>query len=193
MRAIAWLRRRDRGHRGRLHQSGWMWLRSRNADRLKHVRLIKRVGEAARLRGRPIGHFVTELDACGLNRRDGKNRSPDGAYRLYRLGAHGNRRKHAPGRCHGRNGGTRRDEPRHPIEQSGGIARHARRRREDRGNIGRHAVDDGQACVGVSAVANVDAAVDGGGENDTAALLQRDEVIAPDRIVGRQVRAGDGD
>src|SRR5262249_10852773 len=48
----------------------------------------------------------------------------------------GDRRNHAPGRCHRRNGGPRWDQPSDPIQESGSITRHARRWREDRGIIG---------------------------------------------------------
>ena len=92
-----------------------------------------------------------------------------------------------------RNGGPRRHQPGHPIQQRGGIGRHAGRRRKDSRILGRHAVDDGQAGLDGGAVARIDPAVDGGGEHDAAALLQPDEAVAPGRIVGRQICARDGD
>ena len=64
---------------------------------------------------------------------------------------------------------------------------------EDRGVVGRHAVDDGQARVDGGAVAGIDAAIDRGREHDAAALLQSDEGVAPGWIVGREAGAGDGD
>ena len=49
MRAIGGLGRRDRRHRGRLHEPGRMRLRSGNADRLKRVAFVERLGDAAAL------------------------------------------------------------------------------------------------------------------------------------------------
>ena len=54
MRPVAGLGRRDRGHRGRLHEPGRMRLRSGNTDRLKRVAFIERVGDAAALGRRPV-------------------------------------------------------------------------------------------------------------------------------------------
>ncbi len=51
MRSIARLRRRDRGHRRRLHQLGRMSFCAGNADRLKRVFLIERIGDAAAIDG----------------------------------------------------------------------------------------------------------------------------------------------
>ena len=73
VRTIGRLRRRNRGHRGRLHQPCWMRLRPWNADGLERVRFIKGIGDAARFPRCPIDHFIRELDARGLKRRDGDN------------------------------------------------------------------------------------------------------------------------
>ena len=86
-----------------------------------------------------------------------------------------------------------RDQPGYPIEQRGSVARHSRRWRECSRIIGRDAIDDCEACVAIGAVAGVDTAVNRSGEDNATSFLQRGERIAPRRIVGRQIRAGDGD
>ena len=72
MRPIARLRRRDRSHRGRLHQPGRMRLRARNADRLQGVAFVERLADAAALGRRPVAGLVGELDGVG---RDACRRS----------------------------------------------------------------------------------------------------------------------
>ena len=69
MRPIARLRRRDRGHRRRLHEPGRMRLRSGNADRLKSVVLIERLGDPAALRRRPVDGLIGEFDGRGFDDR----------------------------------------------------------------------------------------------------------------------------
>ena len=49
-RPIAWLGRRDRRHRRRLHQLGGVSLRAGNTDRLQSVSLIDRIGDVGRPR-----------------------------------------------------------------------------------------------------------------------------------------------
>ena len=57
--------------------------------------------------------------------------------------------------------------------------------------LGGRLVDDDQPRVDGGAVLGVDRAVDRGREHDAAALLQPDEGVAPGRVVGPEVRAGD--
>ena len=59
--------------------------------------------------------------------------------------------------------------------------------------VSRHSIDDGQAGVDVGAVLGIDSAVNRRRENDAALLLQPDERFRPCGIVGRDVRACDGD
>ena len=46
MRAIGRLRRRDRRHRRRLHETRRVRLRARNADRLQRIALVERFADA---------------------------------------------------------------------------------------------------------------------------------------------------
>ena len=171
-----------------------MRYRARNADRLQGIALIQRLGDAAGLRGSPVDRLVGEFDTAGRNRRGSRNGSrPDEA---------GTRRRRRPRRVRGfdygsrgrsRNGGPRRDQPGHPVQQRCRVRRHAGRSRKRLWIIGRYAVDDGQAGIGRSAVAGIDPPVDAGGEHHAAALLQPDEPIAPGRIVWGQSFARDGD
>lgn len=81
----------------------------------------------------------------------------------------------------------------YPVEQRRRIACHPGRYRKHRRMVGRDAIDDVQAGLGGCAVAGIDAAVDRSREHDAASFLQTDEAIAPGWIVGREIRAGDGD
>ena len=65
MRPIGGLRRRDRRHRGRLHELGRMRLGAGNTDRLQAVFFIERIGDAAAFRRRPVDGLVGEFDASG--------------------------------------------------------------------------------------------------------------------------------
>ena len=169
MRPVGGLGRRDRGHRGRLHEPGRMRLRSGNADRLQAVSFIQRLGDAAAFGGLPVDRLVGEFDALGFDRggRDG-----DGAPRGIVFGASRERASSDARSDSGRDRQSRRNLRRHPVEQHGRIGRHAGRSRKRRRIVGRHAVDDGQARVGRRAMARINAAIDGGGEHDAAALLQ---------------------
>ena len=168
--------------------------RAGNADRLQRVALIQRLGDAAGLRGSPVDRLVGEFDASG---RNGAAAGRGAALtRLERAG--GRRPRRYRGSDHGsrgrrRNGGPRRNQPGHPVQQRCRVRRHADRSRKRLWIIGRHAVDDGQAGIRGGAVAGIDPAVNAGGEHHAAALLQPDEPIPPGRIVGGQSFARDGD
>ena len=93
--------------------------------------------------------------------------------------AHRNRRKHTAVDSYWRDGRPWRSQAGYPIEQGGGVARHARRWRERSRIIGYDAIDDCEARVGISAVAGVDMPVNRRGEDDATTFLQRDKRIAP--------------
>ena len=63
----------------------------------------------------------------------------------------------------------------------------------DATSSGRHSIDHGQAGVDVGAVLGIDSAVNRRRENDAALFLQPHEGLSPGGIVGRDVRACDGD
>ena len=60
MRPIAGLGRRNRSHCCRLHQAGRMRRRAQDADGLKRVVLIQRVGDVRALNRRPIDRFISK-------------------------------------------------------------------------------------------------------------------------------------
>ena len=59
--SIGRLWRRDGGHGCRLHELGRMRLRTRDADRLQCVSLIKRIGDLAGIRGNPVDWLVGDF------------------------------------------------------------------------------------------------------------------------------------
>ncbi len=61
-RPIARLGRRDRGHRGGLHQLGGMGLGAGNPDRLEPVFLIDRIAEERAFGRRPVDRLIGEID-----------------------------------------------------------------------------------------------------------------------------------
>ena len=75
-----------------------------------------------------------------------------------------------------------------PSEQRGGIGRDAGRSRERRRVYSGTLVDHGEPGVDRGAVPGIDRAVDGGREDDGAALLQALEMLAPGRVVWREAR-----
>ena len=183
MRPIARLGRRDRGHRGRLHELGRMRLRAGNADRLQRVAFIERLGDAAALGRLPVDGLIGEFDGLGFAASE-----PEPEIGAHDAGAR--RARQSTGRRSARATAVgdrqpRRNGLRDPAEQRRGIGRHARRRRERRRIVGGHPVDHGQARVDGRAVPGIDRAVDRRGEHDAPALLQPDEGVAPGRIVGR--------
>ena len=194
MRPIAGFRRRDRGHGGRLHQPRRMRRRSGNTDRLKSVSFIERLGNPSASRRRPVDGLIGEFDGGGFNnRRSGPAWRSSARQRTYRRHPH---RDWRAGASYGRSqlhGGSRRDKPRHPVEQDGRVVCRARRSRERRRIVGGYAVDDRQAGFSAGSMAGIGPAIDGRREHDAAALLQSDKAVAPGGIVGGEVGAGNGD
>ena len=167
VRPIGRLRRRDRGHRGRLHELGRMRLRTGDADRLQRVCLIERIGQAAALGRRPVDGLIGELDAAGLERC--APRSDVAAWRRRGLGADG---------CRGRSAA---EADWRPSRQAGAAARAAATQPSnvatsgampgDAGNdVGSSAgqpVDDGQPRLDRRAVPGIDRARRSPAENTT--------------------------
>jgi hypothetical protein len=97
-----------------------MLRRSGNADRLKRVPFIKRLGEASCLGRCPINHLAIELNDSRLNDRygsiplEGEVRRPRGRCSAANWCADG-----SSGSNH--NSRPRRDKSQNPIQQSGGI------------------------------------------------------------------------
>ena len=120
-----------------------------NADRLKRVSLIERLRDAPASARRPVDGLVGELDASGWVSPERAGRECVGsgraAGRRAAIGAVGSTRRLAEA--------SRTDRARHqlvdPVEQRGGVGRHARRSRKRRRIVGRHAVDDGEARLDV--------------------------------------------
>ncbi|TWG96286.1 hypothetical protein L598_002700000160 [Mesorhizobium sp. J18] len=188
-RPIAWLRRRDAGHGRRLHQLGRVRLRAGNTDRLKAVFLIDGIGKSACFTGLPVDRLIGERQALGLGHRRGRGRS-GGTVQIA---------AHAAGRGNGRDrnrdrwvdGKPRRQMLVKPTHQRGDIRSDTGRDREDAWIVGGQFVDDGEARVDGRTVLGIDRAIDCGGKDDTAALLQTSEGRRPSGIVGREAGAGD--
>ena len=189
MRPVGGLRRRDRGHGGRLHQGGRVRLRAGNADRLQAVAFIDRVGQAAAGGRRPLAGFV------GKRFRRLRGRCRDGPRRPGRNSRTGLRPQ---GRGQGlkrRGDGlrARRQAGLQGREQGGKIRRLCGRGRKMIGAIGRNPVDHGQARVDRRAVPGVEPAVDRRGEDNARLVLQGEEFVAEGGIVRRLAGPGDGD
>ena len=187
VRPIAWLGRRHRRHRHRLHQLGGVSLRAGNTDRLQSVSFIKRLGDVAALDRHPVDGLIGQLNRLrlGPHRRDG------GRARRNALRPCGGGTNHRAGDDWRGKREPRRNGIRDPAKQGCGIGgatvQSRKRRRIGRGQT----VDHGQARVDGRAMLGIDQSIDGGREHDAPALLQPDEGIGPHRIVGRAVRAGD--
>lgn len=169
-----------------------MRLRAWNTDRLQCVSLIKRIGDAAAIRGRPIHRLVGDFGRHGSNCRHGCSRlalSDVGTYCSRRCRA-GNCRHHAS-RC-ASHWTTRRHVLLDPAEQSRQIGRNAGRYWERGDVVSRDSIDNGQTGVDVGAVLGIDGAVNCRREYDTALFLQPLEGTGPCGIVGRDVCACDG-
>ncbi len=69
VRPIAWLGRRHRRHRRRLHQLGGVSLRAGNTDRLQSVSFIERLGDVAALDRHPVDGLIGQLNRLRLGRR----------------------------------------------------------------------------------------------------------------------------
>ena len=79
------------------------------------------------------------------------------------------------------------------IEQLRRIGGHARRGRKAARVLGRDAVDHGQPGVEGSAVPGIGTAGDRRREHDAALRLKAHEALAPGRLIGTDIMAGDGD
>ena len=169
MRPIGRLRRRNRGHRRRLHEPGRMRLRTGNTDRLQSVFFIKRIREAGAVRGRPVDGLIGELHGLRFGeRRNGGRTHCEGAHRA------GNCRRARSATTTGRfNRQARRNVLDHPGEQSWP---HPERLPERRGTTLGSAAGclsmTSQPRVDRGAVLRIDGAIDSGGEHEPAALLQ---------------------
>ncbi len=190
VRPIGRLRRRNRGHRRRLHEPGRMRLRAGNTDRLQSVFFIKRIREAGALRRRPVDSLIGELHGLRFgerrDRRTAKRSARDSRERSAALREDGGRRGE---RGEARRGGTCSLTQASSVAASGATRRGRKDLRVGSGLL----VDDGEPRVDRGAVLRIDRAVDSGGEDDAAALLQPDESVAPGRIVRGEVGAGDCD
>ena len=69
-RLVGRARRRDGGHRGRLHELGRMRLRAGDAQGLQRIAFVERGGQASALGRRPVAGLVGEFDGARL-RGDG--------------------------------------------------------------------------------------------------------------------------
>ena len=59
--------------------------------------------------------------------------------------------------------------------------------------LGRNAVDDGQPCFNIGTVADIGLAGDRGSEDDPVLFLKTHEAVAPTRLIGPDIVAGDSD
>ena len=189
MRPIGRLGRRDRGHRGRLHELGRMRLRYGNTDRLQSVLFVDGVREAARFAGLPVERLIGERQTLRFGHGCGRDLG-GGAIEIAAHAAERGRGDHGndDGRIDGKPRGQLLVEPYHEHTY---IRRDARRSGEHGGIVGWPFVDDGQPRRKRRAVLGIDRTIDGGGEHDAAALLQTGEGGGPGWIVGREARAGD--
>ena len=90
----------------------------------------------------------------------------------------------------GGRGGTRRATQ---SSRSAAFGGHAGRGRKGARVLGRDAVDHREPRVDRGAVAGIGLAGERRGEDDAALLLQADEALAPGRLIGTDIMAGDGD
>jgi hypothetical protein len=79
------------------------------------------------------------------------------------------------------------------IEQLGDIGGHAGRRRKGTRILGRDAIDHREPGLDRGAVARIGLAGDRGREDDARFLLQAHKAVAPGRLIGTDIAAGDGD
>ena len=192
MRAIARLRRRDRGHGGRLHKACRMRRRAENADRLQEVFVIERRCERAD-GGGPIDGLVGEFDRGNIPVRcvgsAGCRADGDGSWRrVPRHRANSGRRGNVSSEWK-----ARRDIRLDPREQRSGVWRQARGGHERFGILGGDLVDYREARFDRGSLSGEHRAVDRGGENDLSLLLQLRKRAIPGRVVGRKARPRDGD
>ena len=196
VRPVARRRRRDRRHRGRLHELRRMRLRLRDTDRLQRVAFVeaRRQPAGSALGGFPVAGLIGELGDVRRRRvpfgetelRQRRFRPPGGRRAQGKHGGGGQRRD--PG--HRR---ARRHQAADVIEQLRRIGGHARRGRKAARVLGRDAVDHGQPGVEGSAVPGIGTAGDRRREHDAALRLKAHEALAPGRLIGTDIMAGDGD
>jgi len=79
------------------------------------------------------------------------------------------------------------------AEQLGHIGGHAGRRWKGARILGRNAIDHGEPGLDRGAVARIGLSGDCGREDDARFLLQAHEAVAPGRLIGTDIAAGDGD
>ena len=145
--------------------------------------------------GRPVAGFVGELDDVRhwrrafdeIELRRGRFRPRRRCRADWKHGA-------AAGRgdsCGNRR--ARRHQTGDPVEQLGGIGGHAGRRRKGARVLGRDAIDHREPGLDRGAVAGIGLAGERRREDDAALLLQTHEAVAPGRLIGTDIAAGDGD
>jgi len=194
LRAVSGTRRRDRGHSSRLHQPGRMRLRARNVDRLQRVAFIEACGETRGWVRAPVTRFVGEFGDVRHWRRPFDE--IELRHRCFR--PRGDRRARWKNGRGGQGSGpgdrrARRHQAEDPAEQFGGGDGHAGRGRKAARILGRNAVDHRQARVDRGAVARIGLAGERCREDNAAFLLHPHEAVAPGRLVGTDIAAGDGD
>ena len=193
MRPIGRLRRRDRRHRGRLHQLGRMRLTAGNTDRLQSVFFIKRIGDGGRLQRAPIRRSHRRVRSPPA--RDAESGSGGRACQRKRATVRGMAGR-AIGERHallatGSRGGTCFMTQPSSVATSGATPWRSRKRRR----IGcRRLVDHGQARVDGGAVLGIDRPVDRRGEHDAArAACRPTKASRHAGLSGAESRAGDRD
>ncbi len=94
---------------------------------------------------------------------------------------------------HGGNRRARRHETGNLVEQLGDVGGHAGRRRKGARIRGRNAIDNREPGIDRGAVARIGLAGERGREHDARFLLQAHKAVAPGRLIGTHIAAGDGD
>ena len=163
---------------------------SGNMDRLQRIAFVEAGGEAC-LAGAPLAGLVGEFDEVRHRRRA----FDEAELRRLRPRRRPRRaRKHGGGEGRGRTStGGAAAPAADPVEQFGGIGGHAGRRRKGARILGRNAVDDREPGLHGRTVAGIGLAGDRRGEDDAAFLLQAHEAVAPGRLIGTDIVAGDRD
>ena len=123
-------RRRNGGHRGRLHEPGRMRLRPGDAQGLQRIAFVERGGQASALGRRPRAGLVGEFDGARLlARQDAETAVPAPVSARAATAA-----QSVPIETRGRGGGSSAGARRHQaddlVEQFGGSRRLAGRRRK---------------------------------------------------------------
>ena len=188
VRPIGRLRRRDRRHRGRLHQLGRMRLSAGNADRLKCIVFVERLGDPAALGRRPVDGLIGEFSRRGIRcgsrgagRAHARRRGPVRGMTGRAIGGA------ATAVAIGNRGGTYSVTQPSSVATSGATPRGG-------GNVVAivrgHAVDHGQPRLDGGAVLGDRPRQSMAAEKTTRPRsCKPDEGVAPGRIVGREARA----